>query len=149
MFAPDIPQMHVINHLTGQPVEGESRNVLVESARIARGAISPLSQLQVDQFSALVFPGGFGAAKNLSSFAVAGEAMEVTSEVAGVLQQFRAAQKPIGLCCISPVLAARLLPGVEVTVGNDEDPAASAIRSWGGTHIHKPVTVSWEWGVVV
>ena len=76
-FAPDIQQLHVINHLTGEPVEGESRNVLVEAARIARGNIRDLGQLKVADFDALLVPGGFGAAKNLSNFAVAGSAMEV------------------------------------------------------------------------
>ena len=41
------------------------RNVLVESARIARGNISPLSTLSATSYDAVVFPGGFGAAKNL------------------------------------------------------------------------------------
>jgi enhancing lycopene biosynthesis protein 2 len=116
------------------------RKVLVESARIARGAISPLSQLIVGHFLAVVLPGGFGAAKNLSSYAVEGEEMEVETEAKRVLEQFRAAGKPIGLCCISPVLAARLFPGVAVTVGDDTDPAACAVRGMGASHVPRPVT---------
>ncbi|MGM8892196.1 isoprenoid biosynthesis glyoxalase ElbB, partial [Psychrobacter sp. 1Y1] len=71
-FAPNIPQYHVVNHLTGEVQEGESRNVLVESARIARGEIKAVDELNINEFDALVIPGGFGAAKNLCDFAVTG-----------------------------------------------------------------------------
>jgi enhancing lycopene biosynthesis protein 2 len=79
-FAPDMDQMHVINHLTGEPAEGETRNVLVEAARIARGNIKALASMDVSEFDALLVPGGFGAAKNLSNFAVAGADMDVHAD---------------------------------------------------------------------
>lgn len=147
MFAPNKPQLHVVNHLTGEPAEKETRNVLVESARIARGDILPLDKLSVTAFDAVIFPGGFGAAKNLSSFALDGASMTVDPEVASVLTQFHAARKPIGLCCIAPVLAARVLPGVSLTVGSEEEEGgvwpyagtAKAIVAMGGTHVPKPV----------
>ena len=89
-FAPDVEQMHVINHLTGEPAEGESRNVLVEAARIARGNIKGLAEAQVGEFDALVVPGGFGAAKNLSDFAVAGAAMQVQPDFLALARAFHA-----------------------------------------------------------
>lgn len=118
LFAPDAPQKHVINHLTGEPMI-ETRNVLVESARIARGGqhISSLDKLKANQFDAIVLPGGFGAAKNLSSFAFDGEKMAVDETLTNILKDFHRAQKPIGMCCISPVILARLIPGVRLTLG--------------------------------
>ncbi|XP_074015300.1 glutamine amidotransferase-like class 1 domain-containing protein 3, mitochondrial isoform X2 [Numenius arquata] len=117
MYAPDVPQMHVIDHSKGQPAEAESRNVLVESARIARGKIASLAKLTTADHDAVIFPGGFGAAKNF-------------------------------LCCISPVLAAKVLSGAEVTVGHEEEEGgkwpyagtAGAIKELGGKHCVKEVT---------
>uniref|UniRef100_UPI00358FA722 ES1 protein homolog, mitochondrial-like isoform X2 n=1 Tax=Myxine glutinosa TaxID=7769 RepID=UPI00358FA722 len=150
IFAPNIPQMHVVDHTKGQPVEGETRNVLVESARIARGNIDELKQLSVSEHDAVIFPGGFGAAKNLSSFAVDGPACKVEPEVERILKEFHKAQKPIGLCCIAPVLAAKLLPSVELTVGHESEEgglwphaaAAGAVKTMGATHVPKEVTES-------
>ncbi|XP_056321878.1 glutamine amidotransferase-like class 1 domain-containing protein 3, mitochondrial isoform X1 [Danio aesculapii] len=116
MFAPNTDQMHVVDHLKGSPTE-EKRNVLVESARLARGEIEDLGQLNVKELDAIIFPGGFGAAKNLCSWAVNGKDCSVNDQVKAVLQAFHAEKKPIGLCCISPVLAAKVFPGCEVTVG--------------------------------
>ncbi|XP_004842546.1 ES1 protein homolog, mitochondrial isoform X1 [Heterocephalus glaber] len=148
IFAPDVPQMHVIDHTKGQPSEGESRNVLTESARIARGKISSLAQLSAANHDAAIFPGGFGAAKNLSTFAVDGKDCRVNEDVARVLREFHAAGKPIGLCCIAPVLAAKVLRGVEVTVGHEQEEGgkwpyagtAEAIKALGATHCVKGVT---------
>lgn len=144
-FAPDIDQQHVINHLTGKPVSGETRNVLVESARIARGAIRPLRDLKAADFDAVVFPGGFGAAKNLSDFAAAGAQCTVNRDVERVVKSFHEAQKPVGMCCIAPVIAARVLgtsaggPGARVTIGSDAG-AAAAIDAMGSQNVVKPVT---------
>jgi enhancing lycopene biosynthesis protein 2 len=124
-FAPDIEQMHVVNHLTGEPAEGESRNVLVEAARIARGNIENLAQASADEFDALLVPGGFGAAKNLSDFAVAGAAMEVQPDFLQLARAFHQGGKPVGLICIAPVMAAAICGAGEVcTFGNDADTAA-------------------------
>lgn len=149
-FAPDKPQSDVVNHAAGKPVAGEKRNVLQEAARIARGRIQPLSQLNASDFDAAFFPGGFGAAKNLSDFAAKGADCQADPDVARVIREFNAAGKPIGLCCISPILAARVLgtvgageggggPGVSVTIGNDPQTAA-AIHAMGATHVAKPVS---------
>ena len=117
-FAPDIMQHHVINHLTGEPSD-EVRNVLVESARIARGNIKPLSQFNADEFDALIFPGGFGAAKNLSSFAFEGSDCVVDGGVTTAVEAMRSQGKPIGALCIAPAAMAKILPGAKVTIGQD------------------------------
>ncbi|HEY6131262.1 MAG TPA: isoprenoid biosynthesis glyoxalase ElbB [Halioglobus sp.] len=139
-FAPDVQQMHVINHLTGEPVAGESRNVLVEAARIARGKIQDVKAANVDDFDALLVPGGYGAAKNLSNFAVAGAAMVVQPDFLNLARRFHEKGKPIGLICISPVMAAAICgEGVRCTIGNDADTAA-AIKAMGGEHLSCPVS---------
>jgi len=132
-FAPNIAQMHVINHLTGEEMP-ESRNVLVESARIARGNVKDLGEADVDDFDALIVPGGFGAAKNLSSFAVDGPGCSVHPDVLALAEAFAEAGKPVGLICISPALAAKIYgPGVVCTIGNDADTSAAIVKM-GGTH---------------
>ncbi|MDT9635673.1 isoprenoid biosynthesis glyoxalase ElbB [Pseudomonas marginalis] len=132
-FAPDIAQLHVINHLTGEEMP-ESRNVLVESARIARGEIKDIRDANADEFDALIVPGGFGAAKNLSNFAVEGAGCSVNPHVLELAEAFAEAGKPVGLICISPALAAKIYgPGVTCTIGNDTDTAA-ALDKMGATH---------------
>ncbi len=139
-FAPDKEQMHVINHLTGEPVPGESRNVLVEAARIARGNIKPVTEASAADFDALLVPGGFGAAKNLSNFAVAGADMEVDPDFLALARGFHAASKPIGLICIAPVMSAAICgEGAACTIGNDADTAA-AITAMGARHLECPVS---------
>ncbi|XP_072826159.1 glutamine amidotransferase-like class 1 domain-containing protein 3, mitochondrial isoform X1 [Vicugna pacos] len=152
IFAPDISQMHVIDHTKGQPSEGESRNVLTESARIARGKITDLAKLRAADHDAAIFPGGFGAAKNLSTFAVDGKDCRVDRDVERVLKEFHQAGKPIGLCCIAPVLAAKVLSGIEVTVGHEQEEGgrwpyagtAEAIKALGAKHCVKEVTISFQ-----
>jgi len=136
--APDKPQMHVIDHLRGQVAEGESRNVLVEAARIARGAIIPLSEVNPADYDAVFMPGGFGAAKNLSNFAVEGAKGSADPELIRVLRGFRAAGKPIGAVCIAPAVLVMALGEGDVTIGSDAG-TASAIESLGGHHISCPV----------
>lgn len=138
-FAPDIDQLHVINHLTGEVMPGETRNVLIEAARIARGEVRDLKEARVEDFDALVVPGGFGAAKNLSDFALKGSAMTVQEDFLRFAQGMHRAGKPIGLICIAPTMAARICgAGVECTIGNDADTAA-AITAMGGSHVTCPV----------
>lgn len=139
-FAPDIEQMHVINHLTGEPEAGERRNVLVEAARIARGNIKELAEADVGDFDALLVPGGFGAAKNLCNFAVAGAGMEVLPQFLQLAQAFHEAGKPIGLVCIAPVMAAAICgAGTQCTIGSDAETAA-AIEMMGAQHLACPVS---------
>ncbi len=132
LFAPNINQAHVINHLTGEEMS-ESRNVLVESARIARGKITDLKTYDTSQFDALVFPGGFGAAKNLCTFAFDGPNCTVNEDVEKAVRQTVNAGKPIGALCIAPAVITRILKDVEVTIGNDSG-TADGIEKMGGTH---------------
>lgn len=133
-FAPDVSQHQVINHVTQDIVEGEKRNVLEESARLARGDISPLNELDVGHFDAVIVPGGFGVAQNLCDFAVQGDSMQVLEPLKAILEAFRDDAKPIGLICISPVMVPRLLgEGIAVTIGHDPG-VAGAISAMGGLH---------------
>lgn len=134
--APNVP-LATINHLSGQP-SGPARNVLEESARIARGKVRDLSTLQAGEIDALVFPGGFGAAKNLCDFASAGAKAKVQPDVARLLRDCHAAGKPLGLACIAPVLAAAVF-GYDgrrprLTIGTDAA-TADAITQMGGQHV--------------
>jgi len=139
MFAPDKDQAHVVDHTKGAEME-QSRNVLLESARIARGAVKPLTELTSDDADAVLFPGGFGAAKNLSDFGFKGADMTVDEDVSRVISSFHAAGKPLALCCIAPILAAKVLgsSGPTLTLGNcgsEEDwpyqGAIEAAKSFG------------------
>lgn len=136
--APDQAQHHVVNHVTGT-VTAESRNVLAEAARIARGAIVPLASVRVEDFDGIWLPGGFGAAKNLSTVAFAGAGATVHPELGELLRAFRAAGKPIGAVCIAPVVVVAALGEGTVTIGNDEGTAA-AIEAMGGAHATCTVT---------
>jgi len=135
-FAPDVKQHHVVNHLTGKEMP-ESRNVLVESARIARGKIRPLNSLEVRSFDAVIFPGGFGVAKNLCTYAFDGADCKVNPQVAEVIREAVSLRKPIGALCISPVMLAKVLGEVDVTIGQDPG-TARAIEKMGAHH--KPTT---------
>jgi enhancing lycopene biosynthesis protein 2 len=139
--APDMPQMHVVNHLTGEPAEGETRNVLVESARIARGAIQDLAEVRADELDALILPGGFGAAKNLCDFAVKGPDCSVHPEVARLVREVHAQGKPVAAVCIAPALLARVLgdEGPQLTIGSDAA-TAGALGTLGARHVTCPVT---------
>jgi enhancing lycopene biosynthesis protein 2 len=123
IFAPDIPQYHVINHLTHEVMK-EKRNVLVESARIARGMIKPLSDFNPADYDALIFPGGFGSAKNLSTWAFEGDNSKVDPGVSAAIKGMHAMKKPVGALCISPVILAGVIKGAILTTGNDPSSAA-------------------------
>ncbi len=118
-FAPTVKQKHIIDHMKGEEmVETSERDVAVESARLTRGKVSDLSTLRADDFDVLFVPGGFGVAKNLSSYAFDGAAgMTILPEVERVLKEFHGAKKPIGMCCIAPVLGCKLFPNASFTFG--------------------------------
>ena len=139
--APDREQMHVVNHHTGEVAEGENRNVRVESARIARGAVRDVAEVKAEELDALIFPGGFGAAKNLCTFAVAGADCDVDPGVAALVREVHAQGKPIAAVCIAPALLAKVLgsEGPNLTIGNDAG-TAGAMESLGATHVACPVT---------
>jgi len=132
VFAPNVKQHHVINHITGEAMN-EARNVLTEAARIARGKIKALTEYRVADFDALIFPGGFGVAKNLCTYAVDGTDCHVDRVVEAAIRDTHTAGKPIGALCISPVLITRVLGDVTVTIGNDPSTALD-ITAMGGRH---------------
>jgi enhancing lycopene biosynthesis protein 2 len=135
-MAPDVPQMHVIDHTKGEPVAGETRNVLIESARIARGEIKTMKDVKAADLDALIFPGGFGAAKNLCTFAVDSANCKVHPDVERLVKEFHSAKKPLGFICIAPVLAAKILGQhhPKLTIGSDPG-TAQAIEKMGGKHV--------------
>ena len=141
-MAPDMEQMHVVNHLTGE-VAGEKRNVLVESARIARGKITDIKEVKAGDVDALIFPGGFGAAKNLCDFAVKGADCSVHPEVARLVREVVQAKKPLAAVCIAPALVSRVLGNEKLahklTIGSDVD-TAKALEAMGSTHEACPVS---------
>jgi enhancing lycopene biosynthesis protein 2 len=135
-FAPDIIQYHVVDHLT-KTEANESRNVLHEAARIARSSVRPLSELNEKDFDALVLPGGFGVAKNLSSLAFKGNDAELLQEYACAIQAFYGAKKPIGAICIAPAVVALALKnqGISLTIGEDVG-TAEIITASGNIHVN-------------
>jgi enhancing lycopene biosynthesis protein 2 len=139
-MAPDM-ELAEVNHLSGEAT-GASRNVLIESARIARGRIRNVSELKAADLDAVILPGGFGAAKNLCDFASKGAGAAIQPDVARLLREMVAAKKPIGAICIAPALVAALLGkecAPEVTIGNDAG-TAEAINATGSRHVDCPVT---------
>jgi enhancing lycopene biosynthesis protein 2 len=135
VFAPDVQQADVMDHRAGKPAS-EKRNVLVEAARIARGEIDSLAKAHAADFDTVILPGGFGAAKNLSTFATAGKAMKVDPDLERLLREVHAQKKPLGFICIAPVIAARLFgeQHPRLTIGNDAG-TAQAIEAMGAIHV--------------
>ncbi len=138
MMAPDIDQLHVINHLNGKEMDGDGRNVLVESARIARGDIKSISEVRASELDALIFPGGFGVAKNLSDYAMVGANCTVNSEVVRLTQKVHKSGKPIGVMCIAPTMMAQILGKMDetadLTIGSNKQ-TANDIETMGSNHI--------------
>ncbi|CAA6677176.1 MULTISPECIES: isoprenoid biosynthesis glyoxalase ElbB [unclassified Lentimonas] len=135
--APDITQRHVINHATGEIAEDEDRNVLEEAARISRGEIKRINELRLSELDAIIFVGGFGVAKNLSSLAFDGKAYDIDPIIHSFIQEAHQAHKALGFMCIAPALAASALGAnqVRLTIGNDSDTAA-ILESKGAQHIN-------------
>lgn len=133
-MAPDIEQVKVVDHLTGKETT-EKRNVLTESARIARGEIRNIAEVKADDLDALILPGGLGAAMNLSSFAADGPNASVNDDVARLIREVHAQGKPIGAICIAPAIIARVLGDEHptLTIGNDEA-TAGALTECGAKH---------------
>ncbi|MCI5149788.1 MAG: isoprenoid biosynthesis protein ElbB [Candidatus Electrothrix sp. MAN1_4] len=131
-FAPNIMQHHVLNHITGQEMD-EQRNVLIEAARIARGKVEDLAQFDATAVDALVIPGGVGAAQNLCTYAFDGPDCVVNKDVEQAITAMHQAGKPIGALCIAPVLLAKVLGDITLTIGHDNETAAK-IHDMGATH---------------
>ena len=148
-FAPDIPQHHVLNFITGEEM-AESRNVLVESARIARGNIRNLKGFKAADYDGLIMPGGLGVAKNLSTFAFEGPDCSVDEDVARAVRETAAENKPIGALCIAPAVIAKVLGNVTVTIGQDAETEAALARM-GASHektSHGEITIDREHKIV-
>lgn len=138
-LAPDVEQMHVVDHVKKAPVEGR-RRVMQEAARITRGDIRDVATVKASELDALIFPGGYGAAKNLCTWAVDGVGMTVNGDVERLIREVHAAKKPLGFICIAPVIAARVLGhGVRLTVGDAADDAAKGIEAFGAKHVARAV----------
>jgi len=137
-FAPDKSQTEVINHLTGEAMP-ERRNVLIEAARIARGNIHPLHMANAEELDALIVPGGFGAAKNLSDFASQGSECQVDETLQALAQRMHQLGKPLGFICIAPAMLPKIFDfPLRLTIGTDID-TAELIEEMGGEHIPCPV----------
>lgn len=131
-FAPDKEQAHVINHITGEEIEGQTRNVLEESARIARGNIKSINKTSIDDFDALVIPGGFGAAKNLNEWAFKGPDGDIDNAVKMIITDMVRAKKPVAALCMGPTVVAKALQGsgigTKLTVGTDQENSPYEIK---------------------
>lgn len=142
MMAPNIDQMHVVNHYTGQEMD-EFRNVLVESSRIARGNIKDMAEVTGNDIDALIIPGGFGVVKNLCDYAMAGSECSINPDVFRLVSEVHLLQKPIGAICIAPAMMAKILgeqdESAEMTIGSDES-TANDIKTMGSTHVTCLVT---------
>lgn len=138
-MAPNITQAHVINHITGEEMPGEKRNVLIEAARLARGEIIDLKVANAADYDALIVPGGFGVAKNLCDFAFKGAEMQINTQVRDFVREVHQGGKPVGLICIAPTMAAQLFGGgTACTIGSNAE-VAGAIEAMGGKHVQCPV----------
>ncbi len=138
LMAPNIDQLHVINHITGEEMEGEGRNVLIESARIARGEIKDIVEISGKDIDALIFPGGFGVAKNLCDYAMTGSDCIVNPDIYRLAVEMHLLKKPIGVICIAPAMMAKIIgeqgTSADLTIGNDEQ-TAKDINEMGANHV--------------
>ena len=148
-FAPDVDQAHVVNHISGEEMP-ETRNVMVEAARIARGNIKALSEYKAADYDAIIFPGGFGAAKNLCTFAFDGPDCNVNPDVEKAIKATVEAEKPLGALCISPAIIAKVLGDVKLTIGQDKG-TADALEALGAKHVattHGEIVVDEKYKVI-
>ena len=142
LMAPNIDQMHVVNHYTGQEMD-EYRNVLVESSRIARGNIKDMAEISANDMDALIIPGGFGVAKNLCDYAMAGPDCSINPDVYRLISELKLLNKPIGAICIAPVMMAKILGELDesanMTIGSDET-TLKDIEAMGSVHVECQVS---------
>lgn len=133
-IAPDIKQSVVVDHQTNCTLN-ETRSVIIEASRIARGNVKNIKEINANDIDALVLPGGFGAAKNLSNFATAGDNCEVNPDLEKLILKLHELKKPIGFICIAPVIAAKALGRFSptLTIGSDKQ-TADAITKLGAKH---------------
>lgn len=143
-FAPNRNQYHVVNHLTDEESLNSERNILTEAARIARGNVLPIDKLVINDYDAIIFPGGFGSAKNLCNYAIKGQTFDVFPDISKVIIDGHQAKKVMGFICIAPVMAAKLIPGVRLTVGHSNE-TVNHVKVLGASHQDCPVEeVVWD-----
>lgn len=145
VFAPNVDQHHVVNHINGEDMK-ETRNVLVESARIARGQIKDLKEFKADDFDGLLFPGGFGVAKNMTNWAFQGAQASILPGIKESLLSMAELKKPIGALCIAPVLFSMVFGEVDLTIGDAED-VVEQMEKLGSNHViatHGEVVVDFD-----
>ena len=142
LMAPNIDQMHVVNHYTGQEMD-DYRNVLVESSRIARGNIKDMAEISANDMDALIIPGGFGVAKNLCDYAMAGPDCSINPDVYRLISELKLLNKPIGAICIAPAMMAKILGELDesanMTIGSDET-TSQDIEAMGSVHVECQVS---------
>ena len=142
LMAPNIDQMHVVNHYTGQEMD-EYRNVLVESSRIARGNIKDMAEISANDMDALIIPGGFGVAKNLCDYAMSGPDCSINPDVYRLISELKLLNKPIGAICIAPAMMAKILGELDesanMTIGSDET-TSQDIEAMGSVHVECQVS---------
>ncbi|KAI7798377.1 ES1 protein [Triplophysa rosa] len=142
IFAPNQQQMHVMDHVRMQPASSDNRNMMIESARFSHGQgmtqMKDLSKLDVNSFDAVIFPGGHGIVKNLSTFNKDGKDCKLNNDVERILKEFHRARKPIGLASMAPLLACRVLPNLEITMGYERDESSRWGR-WPNTNMVQAV----------
>ena len=142
LMAPNIDQMHVVNHYTGQEMD-EYRNVLVESSRIARGNIKDMAEISANDMDALIIPGGFGVAKNLCDYAMSGPDCSINPDVYRLISELKLLNKPIGAICIAPAMMAKILGELDesanMTIGSDET-TSKDIEAMGSIHVECKVS---------
>ena len=138
IFAPNEEQYHVINHLTREVTE-EKRNILVEAARIARGEIRDVKEYHAEDFDGLILPGGYGAAKNLFTYAIEGVNAKVNPDIEKAIKATYLLKKPIGALCIAPVLLSKVLEDITITIGSDAE-TIDNVKKMGAHHINTLVT---------
>ena len=142
LMAPNIDQMHVVNHYTGQEMD-DYRNVLVESSRIARGNIKDMAEISANDMDALIIPGGFGVAKNLCDYAMAGPDCSINPDVYRLISELKLLNKPIGAICIAPAMMAKILGELDesanMTIGFDET-TSKDIEAMGSVHVECQVS---------
>lgn len=139
IFAPDADQLDAINHLTGKAIQ-HNRNIIEESARIARGNILPLNKFNANNYDVLLLPGGFGAMKNWCNYAVAGDNCIVNQDVEIAIKAMFEKKKTIAAICIAPLLLARVLGNITITLGNPENNYLESLKHFGAKHIVTGVT---------
>ncbi|MFO0320775.1 MAG: isoprenoid biosynthesis glyoxalase ElbB, partial [Neisseriaceae bacterium] len=133
-FSLDENQDHVSNHLTNQNEPSSHRNMMVESARIARGDIKPVTELNVEDYDGLIIPGGNGTAFNLFNFAIQEESFTIKPIIRDICRQFTSNRKPVGYICIAPVMIPKIYQEkVNMTVGDDKE-IAKLIEKLGAIH---------------